>query len=164
MRITLLNLCIAACWLSTTAAAVAEYRWTEVTKAATFCNRDGAGAVTFQTIECGYSAAGRTTRREGKAHVGYNDVLEFRPTACAGRKYARTPPTMPAFGTSATAADMSSFNNRMWIVGGDPAPEALPAGRLEFDRRRRRGCVRPPMRRGASDTCTSPWCMTARFG
>ncbi len=118
MRITLLNLCIAACWLSTTAAAVAEYRWTEVTKAATFCNRDGAGAVTFNHrmwILGGWAddPAG------GKAHVGYNDVW----SSTDGLRWTQVRPNTP---NNAGVWDVRHcggyvvFNNRMWIVGGDP--------------------------------------------
>ena len=61
------------CWLVTLPAVAVEYKWVQVTKAAIFCERDGAGAATYNS-KMWLLGGWADNPAGGPGHVGYNDV------------------------------------------------------------------------------------------
>jgi hypothetical protein len=98
-------------------AVAVEYRWTQVTDAAAFSKRDGAGAVTYRGkmwVLGGWSddPAG------GSAHVSYNDVWN----TADGANWIQVRPFAPNDSTvwsGRHCGGYAVFQDKMWVVGGD---------------------------------------------
>ena len=96
----------------------AEYKWTHVAEHAPFCERDGAGAAVYggkMWLLGGWAddPAG------GSSHVGYNDVWK----STDGLKWIPVRPNTPNnrdVWEGRHCGGYAVFDNRMWIVGGDP--------------------------------------------
>ncbi len=118
MRVTLPSLTMAVFWLLSLPAAAAEYKWTQVTNAAAFSKRDGAGAVTYNGkmwVLGGWS----DPPEGGPGHVGYNDVWN----SINGLDWTQVRPNTPNTPTvwdGRHCGGYAVFNDKMWIVGGDP--------------------------------------------
>ena len=106
------------CWLVSLPAVAVEYTWTQVTKAAVFSERDGAGAATYNG-KMWLLGGWADDPAGGSAHVGYNDVWNTTD----GLNWTQVRPNTP--NTSSVwdgrhCGGYVVFNNKMWIVGGDP--------------------------------------------
>jgi len=105
-------------WLASLPAGAAEYRWTEVTKTATFSKRDGAGGVIHNGkmwILGGWAA----NPAGGVGNVGYNDVWN----TTNGRDWVQVRPNTPNNHSVWDGRHCGGYvvlDNKMWIVGGDP--------------------------------------------
>jgi hypothetical protein len=117
MRIALQSLTVVAVWLFSVVAQAAEYKWVQVTRAAAFSKRDGAGAVTYQGkmwVLGGWS----DPPGGGAGHVSYNDVWNSGDGLNWMRVRPNTPNT-PAVWDGRHCGGYVVFKDRMWIVGGD---------------------------------------------
>ncbi len=107
-----------AFWLVSVSVVAAEYKWTEVTKAAAFCQRDGAGAATYRGKMWLLGGWGDDPEG-GPRHVGFNDVWN---TTDGLRWTQIRPHTLSGTGVweGRHCGGYVVFADQMWIVGGDP--------------------------------------------
>jgi hypothetical protein len=109
---------ILAFWLASLSAVAAEYQWTEVTKAAAFNERDGAGAATYRGKMWLLGGWGDDPEG-GPRHVGYNDVWN----STDGWTWTQIRPnTLTAAGIweGRHCGGYVVFHDKLWVVGGDP--------------------------------------------
>ena len=105
-------------WLVSFPAAATEYKWTQVTKAAAFAERDGAGAATYNG-KMWVLGGWADDPAGGSAHVGYNDVW----SSTDGLNWTQVRPNTPgnpSVWEGRHCGGYAVFKNKIWIVGGDP--------------------------------------------
>jgi hypothetical protein len=94
------------------------FRWTQMTSAAAFSERDGAGAATYNGKM--YLLGGWADDPGGGGfHIGYNDVW----SSTNGANWTLVRPNTPGDASvweGRHTAGYVVFNNKMWVVGGDP--------------------------------------------
>ena len=107
-----------AFWLVALPVVAAEYKWGEVTKAASFCERDGAGAATFDG-KMWLLGGWADDPAGGSAHVGYNDVWNTTD-GLNWTRVRKNSPKNPGIWEGRHCGGYVVFHDKMWIVGGDP--------------------------------------------